>query len=95
MSGDTGARARFIEGLIAADRGDRAALAVALTALPVGARPDFAADATELAGRNALFAGDPAAALAEFLNAAHFRQEARDSPGLARALRLASDAAER
>lgn len=94
-TGDAGARARFIEGLIAADRADRAALAVALAALPVDARPDFAADAAELAGRSALFAGDPAAALAAFLNAAQFRQEARDYPGLSRALMLASDAAER
>ena len=94
-AGDAGARARFIEGLIAADHADRAALAVVLAALPGDARPDFAADAAELAGRNALLAGDPAAALAEFLNAAHFRQEARDYPGLARALMLASNAAER
>lgn len=94
-SGDAGARARFIEGLIAADRGDRAALALARTALPDDRRPDFAADSAELAGRDALLAGDPAAALAAFLRAADLRQEARDYPGLARALALASEAAER
>ncbi|MCS6853374.1 MAG: hypothetical protein NZ523_01270 [Elioraea sp.] len=93
--GDAGARARFIEGLIAADRGDRAGLAAVRAALPADPRPDFAADAAELAGRDALLAGDAEAARSAFLRAAHLRQEGRDYPGLARALALASEAAER
>lgn len=95
--GDAGARARFIEGLVASDQGDRAALAAARGALAADPRPqpDFAADAAELAGRDALLAGDPAGARSAFLRAADLRQEARDYPGLARALALASVAAER
>lgn len=94
-AGDAGARARFIEGLIAADRRDRTALALARAALPDDPRPDFAADRAELAGRDALLFGDPGAALAAFLRTADLRQESRDHPGLARALALASEAAER
>jgi hypothetical protein len=93
--GEAGARARFIDGLIAAEAGDAQALAAARAALPATDVPDLAADGAELAGRAALLAGDAAAARAALLNAAALRQEARDHPGMARALALASEAAAR
>lgn len=62
---------------------------------PTTAAPISRPISAELAGRDALLTDDPAAALAAFLRAADLRQEARDYPGLARALALASEAAER
>jgi hypothetical protein len=93
--GEAGARARFIEGLIAADAGDARTLAAARAALPATELPDLAADQAELDGRAALLAGDAAAARARLLGAAALRQEARDYPGMARALALAGEAAAR
>jgi hypothetical protein len=93
--GEAGARARFIEGLVAADAGDAAALAAAQAALAPSDLPDLAADRAELAGRAALLAGDPAAARGALLRAAALRQEARNYPAMARALALAADAAAR
>ncbi|MFQ3623530.1 MAG: hypothetical protein SNJ73_08285, partial [Acetobacteraceae bacterium] len=95
VAGEAGARARFIEGLIAADGGDRSALGAARSALRATDRPDLAADAAELDGREALLAGDAEAARTVLLRAAGLRQEARNHAGMARALALASDAAER
>ncbi len=93
--GEAGARARFIEGLIAAEAGDVAALAAARAALPPTEVPDLVADRLELDGRAALLAGDPGGARSALLRAAEARREARDYPGMARALTLAGDAASR
>lgn len=93
--GEAGARARFIEGLVAADARDATALAAAQAALAPSDLPDLAADRSELAGRAALLAADPAAARAALLRAAALRQDARNYPGMARALALAAEAATR
>lgn len=94
-AGEAGARARFIDGLIAADEGDAAALAAARAALPPTDEPDLLADARELDGRASLMAGDASGARIALLRAAELRQEARDYPGMARALALAGGAAAR
>jgi hypothetical protein len=93
--GEAGARARFIEGLAAADARDATALAAAQAALAPSDLPDLAADRAELEGRAALLAADPAAARAALLRAAALRQDARNYPGMARALALAAEAAMR
>lgn len=93
--GDAGARARFIEGLIAADAGDATALAAVRAALPPTDEPDLLADARELDGRASLIAGDTSGARIALQRAAELRQEARDYPGMARALALAGEAASR
>jgi hypothetical protein len=94
-AGQAGARARFIEGLIAADAVDMPALAAARAALPPTDEPDLLADARELDGRASLMAGDASGARIALLRAAELRQEARDYPGMARALALAGEAAAR
>ncbi|WP_421999131.1 hypothetical protein [Reyranella sp.] len=97
---DTLARAWFIRGLIAADRGDGATLSRAIGALTTrkpsaeGAS-DFAADLAELQGRSALLQGRDVDALALFERAAADRQLALDYRGMARALAWAGDAAGR
>ncbi len=95
IGGEAGARARFIEGLIAVDANDATALATARAALPSTDQPDLLADVRELDGRAALMAGDASGARIALLRAAELRQEARDYPGMARALALAGEAASR
>ena len=73
-------RARFLRGLIADERGDRAALAGAETAMTAEA------DAGDRAELQARFRRDPALALA----AADLRRNALDYRGMARALALAA-----
>lgn len=97
---DTLARAWFIRGLIAADRGDGATLSRAIEALAArkpsaAGASDFAADLAELQGRSALLQGRDVEALALFERAAADRQLALDYRGMARALALAGDAAAR
>ncbi len=92
---DASARAAFLRGLIAARRGDAAALASARTALGVPQQAAFRADAEELEARAALLAGDAATAGRLALDSAATRREALDYRGLARALALAAEAAER
>ncbi len=94
-AGEAAPRARFIEGLVAADARDLAALDAARAVIPDGPAPDTAADRAELDGRGALLAGDAATARARFAAAAAARQEVRDYPGLARANALGAEAAER
>lgn len=93
--GEAGPRARFIEGLVAADGRDLAGLDAARGAIPDGPGADTAADRAELDGRRALLAGDAATARARFAAAAAARQELRDYPGLARANALGAEAANR
>ena len=92
---DTAPRARFIRGLVAAQRGDGAALAQAIAALPPSKQADLQADREELEGRAALLGNRPAEALALLQRAAANRQQALDYRGMARALASAADAAQR
>jgi hypothetical protein len=92
---DTNPRAWFIRGLVAAQRGDGAALAQAIAALPPSKQADLQADRQELEGRAALLGNNPAEALALLQRAAANRQQALDYRGMARALASAADAAQR
>jgi len=94
-TGEGAPRARFIEGLVAADARDLSALDAAVAAIPSSGPPDVLADRAELAGRAALLANDPARARPLLAAAAADRQEVRDYAGMARALALAAEAAQR
>lgn len=76
----TAPRARFILGLIAADRRDGAGLAAARAGVA------DTGDAAELEARAAQLAGDGAGARAAFLRAATARQDQLDYAGMGRAL---------
>jgi tetratricopeptide (TPR) repeat protein len=86
-------RAWFIRGLVAADRGDAAALAQSIAALPPSKQADIEADRQELQGRAALLDNRPAEALTLLEQSAANRQQALDYRGMARALSAAGDAA--
>jgi tetratricopeptide (TPR) repeat protein len=90
---DMAARAWFIRGLVAAQRGDGAGLSQAIAALPPAKAADLQADRDELLGRAALLAGQASDALGLFEKSAASRQQALDYRGMARALALAGDAA--
>ena len=92
---DAVARATFLRGLIADDRGDEAGLAAATDALTTAKTPPFEADSAELAARLALRRGDPARARERAEHAAGLRQATLDYRGLARALAIEGAAAER
>jgi hypothetical protein len=92
---DAAARATFLRGLIAAERGDQAGLAAAADALNAAKTPPLEADFAELAARLALRRGDPARALQQAARAAELRQATLDYRGLARALAVEGAAAER
>jgi len=89
----TSARAIFLTGLIADQRGDTDALAAAVAALHPGNQASLKADASELAARLALRRGDASQAVTQAEQAAASRQEAIDYRGLARALALAGQGA--
>jgi hypothetical protein len=89
---DTAPRAWFIRGLVAAERGDGAALNLAIAALPPSKQADLEADRQELQGRAALLGNRAADALGLFEQSAASRQQALDYRGMARALSLAGDA---
>lgn len=93
--GEAAERARFIEGLVAYDRRDLAALDAARRAIPDGPGPDSLGDRAELDGRAALLAGDAATARARLAVAAEARQDVRDYHGMARSLALGAEAAQR
>jgi len=82
------ARATFLLGLIAAERGDVARVAAARAALDGAREAAFRADAVELAGHEALLRGDARRAAAEAGAAATLRRDAVDYRGLSRALAL-------
>lgn len=90
---DTVPRAWFIRGLVAADRGDGAALAQSIAVLPPSKQADLEADRQELQGRAAMIDNRLAEALALFEQSATNRQQALDYRGMARALALAGSAA--
>jgi hypothetical protein len=89
------ARATFLRGLIADDRGDAAGLATAADALTKATTPPFEADSAELAARLALRRGDPGRAREQAARAAELRQATLDYRGLARALAIEGAAVER
>lgn len=92
---EAAARAVFLRGLIAADRGEAEGVARARAALAAAAAPGLQADLAELAAREALLRGSLAEAEAEAEDAARERQAALDYRGLSRALALAGEAAAR
>ena len=92
---EAAARATFLRGLIADDRGDLTGLATAVGALDAAETPPFEADAAELAARLALRRGDAALARQQAARAVELRQTTLDYRGLARALALEGAAAER
>ena len=81
-------RAHFLVGLIAAGQGDRARLAASRAALEGATEPAYRADAVELAGHEALLAGDARGAAERAAAAATLRRDALDYRGLSRALAL-------
>jgi tetratricopeptide (TPR) repeat protein len=89
------ARAAFLRGLIADDRGDSAGLQAAQARVAAAKGPEHATDATELAARFALRTGDLSRARVAAEQAAAMRRELLDYRGLARCLALAASAAER
>jgi hypothetical protein len=88
---EAAARATFLRGLIADERGDGGGLAAAAAALGSTSPPSLQADAAELNARLALRQGDSERARRE----ATLRQETLDYRGLARALALEGEAARR
>src|SRR5438874_5018934 len=71
---DAVARATFLRGLIADDRGDEAGLATTADAPTTAKAPPFEADAAELSARLALRRGNPARAREQAADAAGLRQ---------------------
>jgi hypothetical protein len=92
---DAVARATFLRGLIADDRGDEAGLATAADALTKAKTPPFEADSAELSALLALLRSDPSQARQQAARAAELRQTTLDYRGLARALAIEGAAAER
>lgn len=88
-------RARFLRGLVAAGRGDVAAVASSRAALAGATQPAFRADALELAGLEALMRGDPRSATEHAAGAATLRRDSLDYRGLSRALALEARARQR
>lgn len=91
---DAAARAVFLRGLIADDRGDTAGLRAAVAAIAGGSDPEHRADRAELSARLALRDGDPRTARARAKEAADLRRELVDYRSLARCLALQARAAE-
>ncbi len=95
-SGDAGARrARFLLGLVAADRGDLAALDARIASLGAPSDAEWQADRAELEGRAAALRGDDGAAIRHLVAASEWRRETLDYPGMARALGAAGAVAGR
>jgi len=92
---EAAARATFLRGLIADDHSDLTGLAIAADALNAAKTPPFEADAAELAARLALRRGNVGLAQQQAARAAELRQATLDYRGLARALALEGEAAER
>jgi tetratricopeptide (TPR) repeat protein len=89
------ARATFLLGLIADDRGDLAGLTAAATSLRDESDPSLQADAAELAARLALRHRDFTGARQQAEQAAALRQKTLDYRGLARVLAVGAEAAEK
>lgn len=80
------ARAHYLRGLVAADRGDRAALQRAHAAIAGASAPALRADRAVLAGRIATQARDRPGAYRAYLLAAELRRSVKDEVGMAHAL---------
>ena len=80
------ARAHFILGLVAADRGDLAGLRRAHAAIAAATAPALRADRAVLAGRIAAAERDSHRAHRAYLSAAELRQDVKDELGMAQAL---------
>jgi tetratricopeptide (TPR) repeat protein len=89
------ARAHFVKGQVAADDGDVEGLNDVLRRLGSPQEPALRADRQELAGRAALLSVDPDRALSLFEQTVELRRGTDDFTGMARALSLAAEAAER
>jgi tetratricopeptide (TPR) repeat protein len=89
------ARASFLRGLIADDRGDETGLAAAAAALKSASEPSLQADAVELQTRLSLRGKNFTAARQEAEQAAALRQKTLNYRGLVRALALGGEAAKR
>ena len=92
---EASARASFLRGLIADERGNERGLAAARDRLRGANTPALQADAAELGARLALRRGDFAAARQEAARAEALRRETLDYRGVARALAVGGDAANR
>jgi hypothetical protein len=94
-SAEAALRARFLLGLIAAQRQDLPGVTAARAG--IGAPEDiaFRADAVELDAAAALLRGDPAAARIQAATAADLRRQSLDYRGLSRALAIQGQALER
>jgi len=92
---DAAARATFLRGLIADERGDEAGLSAAVDRLSGAKTQALEADFAELAARLALRRSDPVRARQQAARAAELRQQTLDYQGLARALAIEGVAAER
>jgi hypothetical protein len=91
--GATGRRARFLVGLIAAERGDAPALAAARAGLAPHPDAEWRADMAELTAHAAALDGDHHAARGAFAATIDLRRETLDYPGMARALASAASSA--
>ena len=92
---DAAAGASFLRGLIADEAGDEAGLRAAARRLSGVSAPLRMADRLELQARLGMRQGDPARAHSAAMQAAGIRQEGLDYRGMARALAVAAQAAER
>jgi len=92
---DAAARATFLRGLIADERGDEAGLSAAVEVFAAAKTQALEGDFAELAARLALRRNDPVRARHDAARAAELRQETLDYRGLARALAVEGVAAER
>ena len=92
---DAAARATFLRGLIADERGDEAGLSAAVDRLSGAKTQALEADFAELAAWLALRRSDPVRARQQAARAAELRQQTLDYRGLARALAIEGVAAER
>jgi len=89
------ARAHYIRGLILADRGDAVGVRNEAAAIPAGGDVAARADRRELEARAAMIQSDAGTARTAADEAAALRREAADYKGMASALALAGEAAER
>lgn len=92
---EASARASFLRGLIADERGNERGLATALDRLRGASMPALQADAAELSARLALRRGNFATSRQEAARAEALRRETLDYRGLARALAVGGEAAQR
>ena len=88
-------RARYLQGLIAADSGDAAGVRAAAAGIGPSKVPDIEGDRQELLAREAMLLANYAAARSAAEQSADLRRTALDYRGMADALGLAGEAAER